>query len=119
MRSAVFGAACGAVVVWLLGGAAASFPSARAERDGGTAGHVPPADGLIALTAEVSEGRQQLTVIDPRSRVIGVYHVQLSNGEISLKSVRNIHWDLQMTDFNGVRPLPQEIRSMSGLDRNY
>ena len=25
-------------------------------------------------------------------------------------SVRNIHWDLQMMEFNGVNPLPREIR---------
>jgi hypothetical protein len=26
--------------------------------------------------------------------------------------VRNIHWDLQMMEFNGTRPLPDEVRSI-------
>ena len=33
-------------------------------------------------------------------------------GELALKSVRNIQWDLQMTEFNGVAPLPRDIRAM-------
>ena len=52
-----------------------------------------------------------LTVIDPRQRVIGVYHIDLSTGKITLKSVRNIQWDLQVEEFNNVSPLPKEIRS--------
>ena len=67
--------------------------------------------GLIAL-ATVDEQRQQITVIDPETRVLGVYHIELSTGEVTLKSVRNIHWDLQMTEFNGTRPLPDEVRSI-------
>ena len=52
-----------------------------------------------------------LTVIDPRQQAMGVYRVDLASGRITLLSVRNIQWDLQMTDFNGVNPLPREIRS--------
>jgi hypothetical protein len=36
----------------------------------------------------------------------------LGKGDITLKSVRNIHWDLQMVEFNTEAPLPREIRSM-------
>ena len=36
-------------------------------------------------------------------------------GEISPKSVRNLTWDLQMTEFNSGNPLPQDIRN--GLKR--
>ena len=53
-----------------------------------------------------------MTVIDPEKHVLGVYHIDLTSGEIVLKSVRNIHWDLQMGEFNGTKPLPQEVRSM-------
>ena len=53
-----------------------------------------------------------VTVIDPRQRSMSVYHVELSTGEITLKSVRNIQWDLQMMDFNGTNPLPKEIRAV-------
>ena len=51
-----------------------------------------------------------LTVIDPRQQTIGVYSVDHVTGRISLRSVRNIRWDLQMTDFNSDNPLPREIR---------
>lgn len=67
---------------------------------------------LIALSAQLADGKQQITVIDPRQRVVSVYHIGPTSGEIALKSVRNIHWDLQMTQFNGKAPLPEEIRNV-------
>jgi len=67
---------------------------------------------LIALSAQLADGKQQVTVIDPRARVVSVYHISPTSGEIALKSVRNIHWDLQMTQFNGKAPLPEEIRNV-------
>jgi hypothetical protein len=63
-----------------------------------------------------AEGQPQLvTVIDPRQRVLAVYHVDRASGQITPKSVRNITWDLQMTEYNSGDPLPQDIRS--GLPR--
>jgi hypothetical protein len=44
--------------------------------------------------------------------VMSVYHLELSSGAITLRSVRNITWDLQLREFNGVAPLPQEIRAL-------
>jgi hypothetical protein len=68
--------------------------------------------GLIALSTKVGEKYQQLAVIDPKLRVLSVYHVDLASGDIELRCVRNIHWDLQMTYYNGKAPLPQEIQSL-------
>jgi predicted methyltransferase len=60
-----------------------------------------------------AEGQPQVvTVIDSDERVMAVYHVDRSTGEITLKSVRNMTWDLQMLEFNSGEPLPQEIRDM-------
>ena len=67
--------------------------------------------GLIALSSSLGDHRQQLTVVDPELKVLGVYHVDGMTGEIVLKSVRNIHWDLQMMEFNGTAPTPREIRT--------
>ena len=67
---------------------------------------------VIALTTQLADGREQLTLIDTRQRVVGVYHIDQATGEMALRSVRNISWDLQMTQFNVVSPLPQEIRSL-------
>ncbi len=41
-----------------------------------------------------------------------VYHIDAS-GVITLKSARNIHWDLQMEQYNGTSPLPRDIRSQN------
>jgi hypothetical protein len=68
---------------------------------------------LITLASQLGENRQQLVVIDPELHVMSVYHID-SAGEITLKSVRNFHWDLQMEHHNGTSPLPGEIRSMIG-----
>ena len=67
--------------------------------------------GLMALVAPAGDNRQQITVIDPRTMVMTVYHIELSTGTIELKSARKIQWDLQMVHFNGTSPLPQEIRT--------
>jgi hypothetical protein len=69
-------------------------------------------EGLIALSATAGDQHQQVTVIDPATRAMSVYHVSLATGEVTLKSVRRIHWDLQMNEFNATHPLPGEIRSM-------
>lgn len=71
-----------------------------------------PAGQLVALSVEQADGRQQITLIDPRTRVMSVYHIDRASGEISLKSVRNVHWDLQMDEFNSDSPTPREIRSL-------
>jgi len=108
MQRLAIGFLIGAGLV-MLAGSAFSTPDAVFAHHG-----VPHATGseLIALSAQLADGREQLTVIDPRARVISVYHISPTNGELALKSVRNIHWDLQMTQFNGVSPLPQELRSL-------
>jgi hypothetical protein len=63
-----------------------------------------------------SEGKPTaLTVVDPTSRRIAVYHVARDTGQIELKSVRNIGADLGMDYWNSGGPLPEEIRQ--GLQR--
>lgn len=71
-----------------------------------------PSDQLIALSSDGAEGYQQVTLVDPTKRVMSVYHIDRKSGEITLKSVRNVNWDLQMDEFNGVSPSPREIRSL-------
>ena len=74
-----------------------------------------PAAGseLIVVPTSLGDRGQMLTVVDPRQRVLSVYHIDLMTGKIALKSVRNIQWDMQMTYLNNENPLPQEIRSLS------
>ncbi|MBP90919.1 MAG: hypothetical protein CMJ64_30110 [Planctomycetaceae bacterium] len=67
---------------------------------------------LIALNSDVEDGRQQVVVIDAKSRVMSVYHIEHETGVISLKSVRSIEADLLMDEFNTGNPLPREIRAI-------
>ena len=67
---------------------------------------------LITISARAGENREQLTVIDPETRSMAVDHIDTTSGKIVLKSVRNIHYDLRMMEFNGTSPLPGEIRAL-------
>jgi hypothetical protein len=69
---------------------------------------------LVTLSTSIPDHGEQVTVIDPETRTMAVYHIDTATGKIVLKSVRNIHYDLKMMEFNGTDPLPGEIRSMLG-----
>jgi len=69
-------------------------------------------DGLIALTVPAGDGAEYVALVDPVERVMSVYEVEPKSGEIRLKSVRNVYWDLKMDEFNGTSPLPSDIRAM-------
>jgi hypothetical protein len=66
---------------------------------------------LIVVPTSLGEKNQMLTIVDPRQRVVGVYHIESATGKITLKSVRNIQWDLQIDCFNSEGLTPDEIRS--------
>jgi hypothetical protein len=108
MRSTGLGALIGAGLM-LLAMLAIGQRNEAAAQFGGS----PAAAGeLITLTSTTAENRQQLTIIDPKSRVMCVYQIDSATGVVALKSVRNFQWDLQMSEFNAVTPLPREIRAM-------
>ena len=67
---------------------------------------------LLALSSDAEPGRQQVVVIDTKTRVMSVYHIEHASGAITLKSVRSIQADLQMDEFNTQSPLPREIRAI-------
>ena len=76
------------------------------------------ADGMIALSSDSADGKQQVVVIDTKSRVMSVYHIDHAGGMISLKSVRNITADFTLDEFNTGSPSPQDIRAMkNGRER--
>ena len=67
---------------------------------------------LTTVFSDIDEHHGLLTLVDPKSRVVSVYHIDRTTGEIALKSVRNVNWDLQMMQFNSKTPLPREIQGM-------
>ncbi|MCA9141714.1 MAG: hypothetical protein H6823_22750 [Planctomycetaceae bacterium] len=107
MRSVMFGVLSVACLIGIVVGSDAWRDRLHAQQP---AAH--PQGELIALNSDVEEGRQQIVVIDPKSRVMSVYHIEHATGVISLKSVRNIHADLLMDEFNTDSPLPKEIRAI-------
>jgi hypothetical protein len=107
MKTTLLGAVVGALIVvlgWSFGGhqtpVFAEHPSVYDS-----------ATQLIAVPIQVDNVRQQIAVIDPIKRAMCVYHIDLPTGAITLKSVRNISGDLQIDDFNGVNPLPRDVRA--------
>ena len=110
MRTAVLGLLIGGGLVMAAVGAP-PYRSEVSEQPASVQASTPNKE-LIALATTVDDKYQQVTVIDPKLRVMSVYHVELATGKIALRSVRNIHWDLQMTEFNGENPLPREIQSL-------
>jgi hypothetical protein len=114
MKRAILGTLVGVGLVMAAAAVAeprGEFPAQRAA----PAASVPMAmagSELIVVPAALGDKVQTLTVVDPRQRVLSVYHIDMATGKIALKSVRNIQWDLQINDLNNENPLPQEIRSL-------
>ena len=117
MRGLVVGVLFGFVV--LLVGAAgladAQGPRSAAERSGQD--RVASSTDLLALSHEGPDGRQQITIVDPRQRVMAVYHVDRTTGALGLKSVRNLQWDLMIEDYNSGTPAPRDIRALKEQQR--
>lgn len=109
MRRMILGALAGAGLVYALLVGGTDHGRAWAQR---TAIVPETSAGLIALPSQMSDGRQSLTVLDPRTHVLGYYQIDPTKGEIVLRSVRNIHWDMQIDEYNGVSPLPSEVRAL-------
>ena len=109
MRQSLVGALMIAgLVIAATAGRGASEPARGPVAN--TSPYASSAELITHVTAADTEP-QVVTVIDPRQRVMAVYHVDRATGEITPKSIRNFTWDLQMIEFNSGNPLPQDIRS--------
>jgi hypothetical protein len=109
MKATVFGLIGGTVVAFVFWSVVGRGVPAVAQPS-----VYQPSGELIALSAMVEVDRQatqQIAVVDPRSRRIGIYHVDPKSTAINFKSVRNIEFDLQMTEYNTAEPLPEWIRA--------
>lgn len=62
--------------------------------------------------APLDEGRRLLIVVDSASRRAAVYHVDVVTGSLTLKSARDISWDLLLDEFNVQEPRPAALRNM-------
>jgi hypothetical protein len=111
MRTVLLGGLIGAGLAIVAVGASPDRGDLAAHRSGAERIGTSPAE-LIALSATVDDQYQLVTVIDPKLRSMSVYHVELASGNIQLRCVRDIRWDLQLESFNGKGLSPTGIRSM-------
>lgn len=112
-----------ATVAWMVlsgaelpeGSALAQVPgatSAKPENTGSLVTQAGVSGDMIALSTPTEQGRQLLTIVDSKQRTVAIYHVDEATGEITLRSVRQIEWDLKLSEFNSDSPLPGDIRRL-------
>jgi hypothetical protein len=70
----------------------------------------------LVSTATLSNGAQQVVLIDPAKLTMAVYHIEPGKGDIQLKSVRKIDADFALEEFNLGEPTPSTIRKNLRLD---
>jgi hypothetical protein len=109
VRRSVIGVLIGAICCLLLAAQPCCAQTAPAGREAQTTSAT--AGNLITHVSAVEGQALLITVIDVKQQVMAIYQIDGKSGEITLKSVRNIGWDLQMINFNTGKPLPQDVRS--------
>jgi hypothetical protein len=78
----------------------------------------PDASGTLWISASpLDDGRQLLMVIDPQVKNAAIYHVDAASGSLTLKSTRDITWDLMVGDFNAQAPKPADLKKMLEVGR--
>jgi hypothetical protein len=70
----------------------------------------------LMSTATLSNGAQQVVLIDPAKFTLAVYHIEPGKGDIQLKSVRKIDADFMLEEFNLSEPTPSTIRKNLRID---
>lgn len=98
-----------AAIAIVLGAAATATSQAPGPR-GPAAG--PGGAGLWISDSPLDDGRRLLIVVDPATRHAAVYHVDSASGAMTLKSARDVTWDLSLDEFNAQEPRPAAIRKM-------
>jgi len=111
MKTAVLGVLAGLGLTLIALAGPDRGNEAWAQRAGVYQGGTP-GNEILVIPLGAADKHQMLAVVDPRQRVMGVYQVDPGTGKIALWSVRNLQWDLQMTEFNTGNPPPREIRAL-------
>lgn len=99
----IAGATC---LFWLVGAPTASLSQGPSPPVGPVAEQSN--SHLQMASTTLPTGVQQLVILDSNAKTLAVYHVE--NGNLQLRSIRNLAYDLRMEEFNGLPPLPSELR---------
>jgi hypothetical protein len=89
--------------------------SADAQQPLADAGLALGSRQLVTHFEPQTNGPTVLTVVEPQTHVVAVYHISRDSGKVKLMSVRNFDVDLRMDDYNNDGLLPEEIRKMLNL----
>ena len=73
---------------------------------------VAESHSLWIADSALDDGRRMLVVIDPERKHAAIYHVDAMAGTLTLKSTRDIGWDLLIEDFNAQTPKPADLKRM-------
>jgi hypothetical protein len=117
-RRAVIAAGClcgGVVVAAILG--SGGMAAQRAGRSLPGAGSGDQSGPLWTLATPLDDGRQMLLVVDQQNRTMAIYHVDPASGTLTLKSTRDVRWDLMVEDFNCQEPRPAALKKMLELPK--
>jgi hypothetical protein len=109
MRHAALGIVLG-LGLWLLLMATTSGPQDAFGQSDRTARTAVPSE-LTPLVLSGDLGNY-VAVVDAQQRVLCVYEINRTSGNITLKSVRRLSWDLQLDEFNTTNPSPRDIRAL-------
>ena len=94
----------GAYGLWSAGNLAAQRASA------------PSGGGPLWISeTRLDDARRLLVVIDEVGRHAAIYHLDAAAGTLTLRSTRDISWDLSVADFNAQEPRPGAIQRMLQL----
>lgn len=84
----------------------------RPGRPASPGGNLSAAGQLWISATPLDDQRQLLIVIDPALKNAALYHVDGGSGTLTLKSTRDINWDLMVGDFNAQEPKPSALKKM-------
>ena len=70
---------------------------------------------LVTHFQEQTGGPTVVTVVDPHTHVLAVYHIARDTGAIKLRSVRHFELDLRLEEYNSGDPKPDDVRRMFEL----
>lgn len=106
-------ATVGAVGMLLVAAHLTTPPWAVGQRQVQDVDAGPPSGALwLWMTQRENDPQQMLVAIDRETRHAAVYHVDATNGTLTLRSTRNLSWDLLVDDFNGREPSPSALKNM-------
>lgn len=106
-------ALAGAVCLLLMAAHFTTPPWAAGQRQPSDADLLSNSDPLwLWMSQRTNDPQQVLVAIDRETRHAAVYHIDATNGTMTLRSTRNLAWDLLVDDFNGREPSPDALKNM-------